>query len=112
MMQSARTVAFATAFAVTYPVLYVACTYWNLALFTYHPVLGAFGMGADASRGGPAMYWYGWVTTALIGAAVLSAGWAALAAQGSLRIPSLLASLVPIAAMAVAVALMAHFFMH
>jgi hypothetical protein len=112
MTQSARSIAFATAFAVVYPVLYVACTYWNLALFTYHPALGVFGIGANAPRGGPAMYWYGWMTTALIGAAVLSAGWAALAAPRSLRIPSLFASIVPIAAMAVAAGLMVHFFLH
>ena len=112
MTPSARTSAFATAFAVAYPVLYVACAYWNLALFTYHPALGVFGMGPDAPRGGPAMYWYGWMTTALIGAAILSAAWAVFAGRGSLRIPSMLAALVPIAAMAVAVGLMAHYFLH
>jgi hypothetical protein len=111
MTQSARTVAFASAFAVAYPLLYVACAYWNLALFTYHPALGDFGIGPNAPRGGPAMYWYGWMSTALIAAAMLSAGWAAFAGQHALRIPSLFASLVPIAAMAVAVALMFHFFL-
>jgi len=111
MTQSARTVAFATAFAVIYPILYVACAYWNLALFTYHPALGVFGIGANAPRGGPAMYWYGWMTTALIGAAMLSVGWAVFAG-GSVRIPTLVASLVPIAAMVVAVGLMAHYFLH
>lgn len=111
MTPSARTIAFVTAFTVIYPILYVISAYWNLALFTYHPALGVFGIGANAPRGGPAMYWYGWMTTALIGAAVLSAGWAALAG-GSLRIPSLVASLVPVAAMVVAVGLMSHYFLH
>ena len=112
MTQSARSIAFATTFAVTYPILYVACAYWNLALFTYHPALGVFGIGPDAPRGGPAMYWYGWVTAALLGAAVLSAAWAALSGPDLPRIPSLAASLVPIAAMMVAFALMFHFFLH
>jgi hypothetical protein len=112
MTRSARTVAFVSAFAVAYPVLYIVCVYWNLALFTYHPALGVFGIGPNAPRSGPAMYWYGWIATALIGAAILSAAWAACAGCGWPPIPSLLASLVPVAAMAVAIALMFHFFLH
>ena len=111
MTPTARTTAFVTAFAVTYPVLYVACTYWNWALFTYHPALGVFGLGPNAPRGGPAMYWYGWMTTALIGATIVSAIWAMLAGRGAPRIPGLAAALVPVGAMAVAVALMFHFFL-
>ena len=112
MTPNVRTTAFVTAFAVTYPVLYVACTYWNWALFTYHPALGVFGIGPDALRAGPAMYWYGWVTTSAIGAGLMSAGWTVFAGRGSPRIPSLLASIVPVLAMIVAAALMSHFFLH
>jgi len=60
-------------FAVVYTVAYVTAVYKNYALFTYHPVLGRWGWGPGRSGEGPAMYWYGWITTALIVATIACA---------------------------------------
>lgn len=55
-------------FAVTYAVAYVIAVWKNYALFTYHPVLGTIAFGVEKPRDGPAMYWYGWMSTAAIAA--------------------------------------------
>jgi len=56
-------------FSVTFAVLYALGVQFNLALFTYFPALNKFVLGAPpGSRdAGPAMYWYGWLTTSAIG---------------------------------------------
>ena len=40
---------------------------------TYHPRLGVWDLLAKPSRSGPAMYWFGWIGTATIGATALTA---------------------------------------
>ena len=66
---------FATVFAIATPIIYVICEMRNWPLFTYHPGTNRVDLGwAAAVRDqGPAMYWYGWTATTLIGAAVLGA---------------------------------------
>ena len=63
---------FAIVFAVVYAVAYAICVEKNLALFTYHPAINEFGAGVQKAKEGPAMYWYGWMSTA--GIAALLAG--------------------------------------
>jgi hypothetical protein len=61
-------------FSAAFIVLYLVATHFNLALFTYHPVQGELEFLTQPAKGGaPAMYWYGWMTTAALGAAVLAA---------------------------------------
>ena len=64
---------FATVFAIATPVLYVICDMMNWPLFTYHPGTNRVDLGwaAAVQDQGPAMYWYGWTATTLLGAAVL-----------------------------------------
>ena len=64
---------FATVFAIATPIIYTACEMQNWPLFTYHPGTNRIDLGwAPAVKDeGPAMYWYGWVATTLIGAAIL-----------------------------------------
>jgi hypothetical protein len=59
-------------FTVTYAVLYAICTEFNIPLVTYHPVIGEVDLAWKPPRSGPAMYWYGWMLTSLVGAAVLA----------------------------------------
>jgi hypothetical protein len=61
-----RTVYLAIVFAVSYSIAYMVAVWKNLALFTYHPTLGTIAWGVEKSRDGPAMYWYGWITTAAV----------------------------------------------
>ena len=64
---------FATVFAIATPIIYVACEMANWPLFTYHPGTDRVEwLYAPSVRNeGPAMYWYGWIATTLIGSAVL-----------------------------------------
>ena len=64
---------FATVFAIATPVIYTICEMRNWPLFTYHPGTNRVNLGwAAAVRDeGPAMYWYGWTASTLLGSAVL-----------------------------------------
>lgn len=60
----------AVAFSVAFAIAYVIAVEANLALFTYHPAIKEFGAGVQKAKDGPAMYWYGWMATAGIAAAL------------------------------------------
>jgi hypothetical protein len=55
-------------FSTVFAVLYLVVATFNYALFTYHPVLHELDLLVQPAKAGPAMYWYGWITTAAIGA--------------------------------------------
>jgi hypothetical protein len=59
-------------FAAAFAVIYVLAVQENWALFTYHPKLGAWGWLVEPARGGPPMYWYGWLATSALGATLTS----------------------------------------
>jgi hypothetical protein len=89
---------FATVFAIATPILYTICEMANLPLFTYHPATNRVDLGwAPAVRDqGPAMYWYGWTATTLIGAAVLGFIASKLPADITRRIPLSLVWIMPL----------------
>lgn len=70
MTASPRLQSFATVFAVVFALVYVIAVEKNYALFTYHPITYSFGPGVQAPGDGPAMYWFGWLATAGLSAAV------------------------------------------
>jgi hypothetical protein len=107
MTARSRSGTFAIAFAIAYPILYIACVELNLAAFTYHPALGVFAFGADRPREGlPAMYWYGWIASSAVAALVIAAV-AAYLPDGLVRkLPAASAWVVPFAAVLVAAGLM------
>ena len=72
MMASSKLGVFTIVFGVAYAAIYVICTELNLPLLTYHPVIGEVDFLWTPERRGPAMYWYGWMLTSLIGAVVLA----------------------------------------
>ena len=57
---------FATVFAVVFALVYVIAVEKNYAFFTYHPVTYTFGLWVQPPGEGPAMYWFGWMTTAAL----------------------------------------------
>jgi hypothetical protein len=63
----------AIVFAIVYAIAYVIAVWKNLALFTYHPVLGTVMWGVQRPIDGPAMYWYGWIAAAAIPATLACA---------------------------------------
>jgi hypothetical protein len=71
---------FAFTFGTTFSVLYVIVLAKDMALFTVFPSLGVVLAGTHRSRDvaapamgflAPAIYWYGWVATAALGALTL-----------------------------------------
>jgi hypothetical protein len=77
MMPSSLFRRFAFAFGTSFACLYVIAIAKDLALFTVFPSLGIVLIGTHHTNGvtdpamgflAPAMYWYGWVATAALGA--------------------------------------------
>jgi hypothetical protein len=91
---------FAVVFAIATPLIYVVCEMRNWPLFTYHPGTNRVDLGwAPAVRDeGPAMYWYGWTATTLLGAAVLGSIAALLPQSLTRKIPLALVWITPLAA--------------
>ena len=100
LASSAKFKTFAIVFGVATAVLYVISDMLGLPLFTYHPGTDRVELGwAPARRDeGPAMYWYGWIATSILGAAVL--GWLAtlLPENVAKKIPLSLVWIVPVLA--------------
>ena len=70
----------AAVFAIAFAIIYAPTMDLNWTLATYHPIQGLwqFGKAPPLGGGSPAMYWYGFVFTAALGALVVT-GLAALA---------------------------------
>ena len=110
-MESSRPLVLFGVFAAVFAVLYVIAMELNIAAFTYHPRLMAFDIGTQPPRNGPAMYWYGWMTTAALGG--MAAGLAAmlvLSRRLSAKLWLAIGWVVPAGAMVVAVYFMLPFF--
>ncbi len=93
---------FAIVFAIAAPIIYVVSEIASLPLFTYHPGTGRidFGWAAPRANEGPAMYWYGWIATMLIGSALLGLV-AAQSPRLSEKIPLFLIWVLPLMALPV-----------
>ena len=91
---------FATVFAIATPIIYVTCEMANIPLFTYHPGTGNlnFGWAPAVKDEGPAMYWYGWIATTLLGAGALGLLAVKLPESATRRIPLALVWIAPLAA--------------
>jgi hypothetical protein len=65
----------AAIFAVAFAIIYAPTMNYGWALATYHPIQGIWQWGQKPPLGGgsPAMYWYGFVLTSAVGAAVVTA---------------------------------------
>jgi hypothetical protein len=90
---------FAVVFAIATPIIYTICEMRNWPLFTYHPGTNQIDLGwAAAVRDqGPAMYWYGWTATTLIGSAVLGLAASSLPRNLTRKIPLSLTWITPLA---------------
>ncbi len=61
-------------FSAAFAVIYILAVQFNWALVTYHPKLGEWELLTQPAKSGPAMYWYGWLITAALGAITVSLG--------------------------------------
>ena len=96
---------FAIGFSLAMPVLYVLCDLANWPLFTYHPATGRVDLGwaPPIKDEGPAMYWYGWTATTLLGSTLVGL-LAMVLPQGAVRkIPLSLIWIMPLVAVPILV---------
>jgi hypothetical protein len=65
----------AAIFAIAFAIIYAPTMDYNWTLATYHPIqrIWQFGRAPPLSGGSPAMYWYGFVFTAALGALAVTA---------------------------------------
>ena len=98
LAQSATFRTFALVFAIATPVLYTICEMMNWPLFTYHPGTNRvdFGWAPAGKDEGPAMYWYGWSASTLLGSAILGGLATLLPENATRRIPLSLVWIMPI----------------
>lgn len=96
-------------FAAAFAVIYVVSVEANWALFTYHPRTGEWEWLTKPARAGPAMHWYGWLGTSLLGASSMSL--LALPLTGRWHPPVWIGWVVPLAVMVVFVYLLRSFFL-
>ena len=70
-----KTERLAAIFAIIFAIIYAPTMDYNWTAATYHPIQGIWQLGRAAPLGGgsPAMYWYGFIITAALGAAVVTA---------------------------------------
>ena len=95
-------------FAAVFALVYLGAEQFNVALVTYHPRIGQWDLWTQPARSGPAMYWYGWIGTAALGATVASL--AALPFARRLDRYSAMGWIAPLAAMLAFVYLLRVFF--
>jgi hypothetical protein len=64
----------AAVFGLAFAIIYAPTMDLNWTAATYHPIQGVWDLGKAAPKGGgsPAMYWYGFVVTAALGALVVT----------------------------------------
>lgn len=90
---------FAAVFAITTPVIYTICEMANWPLFTYHPGTNRVNLGwaPEVRDEGPAMYWYGWTASTLLGAGILGLIATRLPESVTKKIPLALTWIAPLA---------------
>ena len=98
-------------FSAAYAVLYVIAMYFNIAMFVYYPQTGAWHWHDTPGVPGPAMYWYGWIAYAVIGAAIL-AMLGALLPAALRRASATGAWLLPLASMLAVLFIIRSWFIH
>ncbi len=94
---SERQRVFALVFAPCVALLYWVSDVWRFPTFSYYPASGLYTWGWTPSTpdDGPAMYWYGWIVTSALGAALIAGLVSALPASVTRKIPASLSWLVP-----------------
>ena len=103
---------FAVTFAVVYAIAYYIVLVNNWPLFSYGPAVGEWTRFNHGASDGPTMYWYGWIATSAIVAAVIGALVSVLPEHMTRRLWPGLAWLVPLGAIAAVFHLLFGYFTH
>jgi len=103
---------FAVTFAAVYAAAYYVVLVNNWPLFSYGPAVRQWTLFNHAATDGPTMYWYGWIATSAVVAAVSGVIVSLLPDRLSRWLWSGLAWLVPLAAIAAIFHLLGGYFTH
>lgn len=98
-------------FAAAFAIIYLVVEQNNWPLFTYHPRSGDFGwlhQPASAANS-PAMHWFGWIATSMLGAGAVSLAMAPIV-KGR-EVPVVIGWAVPLAVIVLFVYLFRSFFL-
>jgi len=87
---------FVLTFAAAFAVAYALALYFNWALFSYGPAVGEWTLFTRPASAGPTMFWYGWMATAAIIAAIAGLLARMLPQRAATRLLPALAWLVPL----------------
>lgn len=88
-------------FSILFPIVYEPTMYYNWPVFTYVPQSGVwhlFRYIPPASEG-PGMFYYGWLVTAALVAAVVAFAFSTLPERMTARVPANLTWIAPVAVM-------------
>lgn len=102
-------------FSAAFAAIYAVCMYYNLALFSYFPRIGAWYWLTVTNlppRSGPGMYWYGWLAASALGAAAVAALALLVPARMTERASSIASWAVPSAAMLFFAVILRSWFIH
>ncbi len=69
---TSRLIALSPVFSAAFGVIYVVCMHFNISPFAYYPRSGEFYRAVTDAVEGPPMFFYGWLTYALVGAVVVT----------------------------------------
>jgi hypothetical protein len=101
---------FAVTFAAVYSAVYYFALAYNWPLFSYGPAVGEWTLFNHAASNGPTMYWYGWIATSAIAAALAGLIVCCLPGNPGGRLWSGLAWLVPLGSIAAIAYLLSGYF--
>lgn len=100
MTSPARLRAFVVTFAAVYAAVYYFAVDYNWALFSYGPAVEEWRLFTRDASAGPTMFWYGWIATSAIAAALAGLIVAMLPESIGKRVWPGLAWLVPLCSIA------------
>jgi hypothetical protein len=112
LKNSPRFRVFAVSFAAAYAAVYYVVLVNNWPLFSYGPAVGEWTLFNHGASDGPTMYWYGWIATSAIIAAIVGAIVSLLPEALARRLWPGLAWLVPICAIVAIFHLLGGYFTH
>jgi hypothetical protein len=105
---------FLPVFSIVFVALYAACVYFNWAAFTYFPKDGkilAWAPAVAKVKGAIPMFWYGWLTTSIVGSLIIAGAITFTPASRAAGAGSVLAWIVPIASIGVVLYALRTWFM-
>ena len=99
-------------FSAVFALLYAAAMYFNIAMVVYYPAVNELHWHDRPDLPQPAMYWYGWIAYAALGAAIIAGITALLPAGRIARVLPRLSWAAPLLSMLFILYVIRDWFIH